>query len=824
MAQDLERWQSRPVLAGILRVFITLAPIAISVVLVTIVSRQISRPEGLLNAVLWWIALSVFATAALLVLDKLFRKFTPVVALFKLSLVFPDSAPSRFKSALRAGTVRQLQRRVESGELSDATPQEAAEQLIGLASTLNAHDRLTRGHTERVRAYSVMIGEEMGLDDKELELLNWSGLVHDIGKLAVPSEILNKDGAPTAEEWEILRDHPARAFELVKPLRPWLGEWADSATQHHERFDGKGYPNGVAGRDISRAGRIVAVADAYDVMTSVRSYKKAMPTAEARQELALNAGTQFDPEVVRAFLGIAIGRLRIVAGPLASITQLPAGGASLGSAAATGASAVTTMAVAALTGLLSPEIAEIPPPAPPAAVAMVMEAGDISMDGQEDSGPLTVDLASVGFEVGATVEVLADSENGTFELSENGLVTFTPEQDYHGTVVAPYRICNAEGSCDEATITFLVDSVNDVPIAVADELRFDEDGRGAVDVLLNDLDADGDTLELISVVVRDAEGLEKLPDVLEVVGRRVVVELPPDANGSFVLEYTTEDAAGATANGSVRVEVVAVNDAPVAEDDLATVIENTATTIRVLDNDVDVDGDSLSITSVKEVTGGDAVISGTTVLFTPAPRYIGSGGFTYEVSDGNGEVATAEVVVQVQDDPDRPKLVVDNRTLLEDQSLVVAVLSNDTSASSLDPDTLEVVTPPRNGTTTVAGDGSIAYKATPNWFGADSFEYFVCDVDDYCDRAWATFTVTPVNDPPAIVAGTGPIVLEDSGQFTATNWASVLNPGPYGEADQTLSISVVAADPTLFSSPPTLSTSGDLAFTTAPNANGSTTL
>ena len=98
-----------------------------------------------------------------------------------------------------------------------------------------------------------MIGTEMGLSEHELELLNWSGLVHDIGKLAVPAEILNKPGKPTDEEWVVLKSHPAMADALVEPLRPWLGSWAESATQHHERFDGNGYPNGVKGRNITLA-------------------------------------------------------------------------------------------------------------------------------------------------------------------------------------------------------------------------------------------------------------------------------------------------------------------------------------------------------------------------------------------------------------------------------------------------------------------------------------------------------------------------------------------------------------------------------------------
>lgn len=249
-----QKWDRRPLLAGLVRVFATVAPILISIVTVLGLGRLWVRPSNLVPAIVWWVLLSLIATAVLWIADRWFRRLMPISALFRLSLVFPDKAPSRFHTALRSGTVRQLKRSVASGAFSRAAPQEAAEQLIALAATLNDHDRQTRGHTERVRAYSVMIGEEMGLTGDDLEFLNWSGLVHDIGKLAVPSEILNKPGKPTEEEWVTLRNHPAKADLLVEPLRPWLGMWAESATEHHERFDGAGYPKGLAGHDITLAG------------------------------------------------------------------------------------------------------------------------------------------------------------------------------------------------------------------------------------------------------------------------------------------------------------------------------------------------------------------------------------------------------------------------------------------------------------------------------------------------------------------------------------------------------------------------------------------
>ena len=126
-----------------------------------------------------------------------------------------------------------------------------------------------------------MLGEQMGLSRGDLDRLNWAALLHDIGKLEVPEKLLNKPGRPTPDEWDVLRTHPGAAAAYVEPLRGWLGDWVDAATQHHERYDGTGYPEGLSGKHISLAGRIVSIADAYDVMTAARSYKKPLPAAQA---------------------------------------------------------------------------------------------------------------------------------------------------------------------------------------------------------------------------------------------------------------------------------------------------------------------------------------------------------------------------------------------------------------------------------------------------------------------------------------------------------------------------------------------------------------
>ncbi len=262
----------------------------------------------------------------------------------KLALVFPDAAPSRFRLAFVSGTVTSLESRLADARrgLTTDAPADAAERLLALVALLDTHDALTRGHSERVRAYSQSIGRELGLDRTELDLLNWAALLHDVGKLDVPREILLKRGKPTDEEWEALRGHPAAGARLASPLDDWLGEWGDAIEQHHERWDGRGYPNGLAGTEISLAGRIVAVADVFDVITSSRSYKEPSTWSAARMEITRCAGSQFDPDVVRAFLAISVRRSRLTAAAawMANISVLARIPAPVASTVSAGAVAV----------------------------------------------------------------------------------------------------------------------------------------------------------------------------------------------------------------------------------------------------------------------------------------------------------------------------------------------------------------------------------------------------------------------------------------------------------------------------------------------------
>jgi hypothetical protein len=354
----LGRWKPHPVIAACVRVVLVGAPPLVAIVFGLAAVRWVSADRLGMNRWVWLAAEIAMATLLLLVAARLTRRLLPMSSLLRLTLYFPDQAPSRFAVAMRRYSPEALRERVEAasgrGEPLDEEHHHAA-LLLDLVAAISEHDRTTRGHSERVQAYAALMGTELGLSEGEAAKLSWAALLHDVGKLHVPPEILNRSSLPTDEEWEVLSTHPSAGMTIAEPLAAWLGPWIDVVGQHHERWDGAGYPHGLAGHAISRGARIVAVADAYDAITSARSYKKAMSPSAARAELARCSGQQFDPEAVRAFLAVGLGRLRRIAGPLSMLSLLPGLRSmplpDLGSLA-TVASAAVAVAVAGVVGAL----------------------------------------------------------------------------------------------------------------------------------------------------------------------------------------------------------------------------------------------------------------------------------------------------------------------------------------------------------------------------------------------------------------------------------------------------------------------------------------
>ena len=183
-----------------------------------------------------------------------------------------------------------------------AEQQKAYEATVGaLCQAVETKDFYTRGHSDRVSRGSVMIAREIGMRSERVEAIRYAGMLHDVGKLGVPTKVLQKTGKLTEEEYAAIQLHPMRGLDIVREIG-FLDEALAGIMHHHERIDGRGYPMGLAGDEIPEFARVLAVADAFDSMTSTRSYRGARPVAEAIAELRKWSGTQFDPAFVDAFV------------------------------------------------------------------------------------------------------------------------------------------------------------------------------------------------------------------------------------------------------------------------------------------------------------------------------------------------------------------------------------------------------------------------------------------------------------------------------------------------------------------------------------------
>jgi putative nucleotidyltransferase with HDIG domain len=175
--------------------------------------------------------------------------------------------------------------------------------LEALGDALDLKDSETEGHSKRVTAYAIALARAMGIPPEEIKVIARGAFLHDIGKMAIPDEILRKPGKLTPEEQELMREHCSRGYNMLRKI-PFLAGAAEIVFCHQEHYDGKGYPNRLSGREIPIGARIFAVADALDAITSDRPYRKAHGFAEAREEILQCSGTQFDPAVVEVFLKI----------------------------------------------------------------------------------------------------------------------------------------------------------------------------------------------------------------------------------------------------------------------------------------------------------------------------------------------------------------------------------------------------------------------------------------------------------------------------------------------------------------------------------------
>lgn len=175
--------------------------------------------------------------------------------------------------------------------------------IVSFVNALDAKSPWTKGHSLRVRDYSLLLAEELKINKSQQNLLNISALLHDIGKIGTYDDVLNKVETLTNQEYELIKKHPGNAVDILSPIKKFH-PFLPIIKSHHERFDGRGYPDGLTGENIPFLARILCVADAYDAIVSARPYKKQMSKSEGLEEIRTKSGTQFDSKVVAALIAI----------------------------------------------------------------------------------------------------------------------------------------------------------------------------------------------------------------------------------------------------------------------------------------------------------------------------------------------------------------------------------------------------------------------------------------------------------------------------------------------------------------------------------------
>ncbi len=224
-----------------------------------------------------------------------------VVRLYTLG--FPDSERALLEAIMTSAghALKRLWGEAERERLIAQLRETMIGTAAALANTLEARDDYTGGHAREIAELAVALGERLGLAGDELEELRFGAIFHDIGKIAVPDEVLRKPAALTAAEWRLMERHTVVGAEILEPI-PSLGDVRDLVRHSHERWDGEGYPDGLAGERIPLGSRVIAVVDAWHAMVTDRPYRDAMSAGDADRELRAHAGSQFDPSVVDAFL------------------------------------------------------------------------------------------------------------------------------------------------------------------------------------------------------------------------------------------------------------------------------------------------------------------------------------------------------------------------------------------------------------------------------------------------------------------------------------------------------------------------------------------
>jgi large repetitive protein len=366
----------------------------------------------------------------------------------------------------------------------------------------------------------------------------------------------------------------------------------------------------------------------------------------------------------------------------------------------------------------------------------------------EDSPATLVDVLDNDNDVdGDALTITTVNANSGTAAVVNNQIEYTPAANDNGTAVVSYTV--SDGTATAASnLTVTITAVNDAPLASADTATINEDQISSIDVLANDTDIDGDALTITTVSASNGNAA--------VVNNKIEYTPAANDNGTAVVSYTISDGT-ATAASNLTVTITAVNDAPIANADTATLLEDAlATNIDVLSNDTDVDGDTLSITAAS-ATSGSVSFSGSDVIYTPASNFNGTATVNYTLSDGTN-TAAGELTITVTPVNDAPIANADTATLLEDALATnIDVLSNDTD---VDGDTLSITAASATSGSVSFSGSDVIYTPASDFNGTDTVIYTLSDGTDTA-AGELTITVTPVNDAPIANADTFTI-LEDA--------------------------------------------------------------
>ncbi len=369
----------------------------------------------------------------------------------------------------------------------------------------------------------------------------------------------------------------------------------------------------------------------------------------------------------------------------------------------------------------------------------------------DEDTPVVIDLLANDIDPDDTVlhiEGLTDPANGSVVNDGGGVVTYTPDPDFYGSDSFMYAVVDPKGNADTATVSITVNLVNDAPVCADDIAVTSEDTPVVIDVLANDSDVEGDALVVDSISTSPQKGAAQKDPA----GNTVTYTPAPDFFGEDSFQYTVSDGKGGLCTATVTVMVKDLNDGPVAIDDAATTDEDTPVNIDAADNDLDIDGDHLTITMVSTPRHGAATVGlDNFIRYVPDLDYNstfdGPDTFTYTISDGKGGSDSAQITITINPVPDNPIAPRDYAETPEDTPVLIDVLANDFDPDG-DPVAIDSVEDPPNGEAADNGDGTITYTPDPDWNGVDTFLYTITDGTGHSDSTTVTVTVHPVNDPP----------------------------------------------------------------------------